>query len=230
MNKALIKIKKLFSGSAVRSVATLASGSSAAQLLVLLSSPLLARLYTPEHFSILAVFVAVLKITVVVSSFRYHLAIPIAKNDGDAVSVVFLCMLLTSCVSVLVGLGARSLFYNELTSLPTYSRDLFVYALPLGILFTGFLQTVRFWAVRTKNFKNMARARINQALVSTAFQISFFSYGAVALVVGLVTGRFSAGYRMTVAFWREGDRSEVSIRKIVNLAVKFKRFPLHSTY
>lgn len=63
------RIKRLLpSNRFARSVSILAGGTAAGQAIVVLASPILTRLYTPEDFGLLAVYAALLGIISVVAS------------------------------------------------------------------------------------------------------------------------------------------------------------------
>ena len=71
----------------LRNVGTLFTGTSVAQILPLVISPFLTRVYSPEEFGILAMFVAFSSVIGVISTGRYELAIIQAKSDRMAVAV-----------------------------------------------------------------------------------------------------------------------------------------------
>ena len=58
-----------------RNVAVVSAGSAMGQGLLIVSAPLLTRLYTPADFGVLAVYVSIVSILVVVASLRYEMAI-----------------------------------------------------------------------------------------------------------------------------------------------------------
>jgi O-antigen/teichoic acid export membrane protein len=72
----------------LRRMAMLSGGTLAGQLLVVASSPILTRLYDPPAFGALAVFSSLLAIFVIASAFRYEFAIPIARDEEEAVELV----------------------------------------------------------------------------------------------------------------------------------------------
>ena len=79
-------------GGFVRSVLTVASGSAAAQLLLSLALPVLARLYTPAEYGVLAVYSAILTVLVVVASLRYESAIRLPREESSAGSLLVLTL------------------------------------------------------------------------------------------------------------------------------------------
>src|SRR5262245_43618883 len=60
----------------LRNVSIMLSGAAAGQMVSILLSPVLTRLYSPQQFGVLSVYSALLAILVVVASLRYELTIP----------------------------------------------------------------------------------------------------------------------------------------------------------
>ncbi|MDT2264523.1 hypothetical protein P7H12_14360 [Paenibacillus larvae] len=56
----------------VKQVSVLAGGTAFSQLLLVAASPVLTRLYTPEQFGVLSVYVALLSIFTVIGSLYEH--------------------------------------------------------------------------------------------------------------------------------------------------------------
>ena len=67
------------------------TGTAAGQLVSILLSPVLTRLYSPQQFGVLSVYTALLTILVVIASLRYELTVPMAASDEDAINLVALC-------------------------------------------------------------------------------------------------------------------------------------------
>ena len=62
----------------------LLSGSVTAQAITLAATPFLTRLYSPEQFGVLAVFLSMVSVFGVVGTLRFDNAIPLAKSDEVA--------------------------------------------------------------------------------------------------------------------------------------------------
>ncbi len=68
-------------GRFARSVALVTTGTALGQGLVLVSAPLLTRLYTPTDFGVLAVYGSIVSLVAVAASLRYELAIALSRHD-----------------------------------------------------------------------------------------------------------------------------------------------------
>lgn len=74
----------------LRSVTVLAGGTAAAQLLMVLLLPVLTRLYSPQDFNTLSVYLGLLSIFSVVATLRFELAISLPEEDGEAAHLLAL--------------------------------------------------------------------------------------------------------------------------------------------
>ena len=97
-------LSKIFGvgGSFRNNVLTLITGTAAAQALPVVFSPLLTRLYSPEHFGLFALFVAFSSIFAVLSTGRYELAIILPEKHKKAMNLLSLATSLNLVLSLLL--------------------------------------------------------------------------------------------------------------------------------
>jgi O-antigen/teichoic acid export membrane protein len=213
-----------------RGVSVLVIGTVGAQVIIVLASPVLTRLYSPYDFGLLAVFTALLSTVVVVASLRYELAIPLPDSDDDAAALLVLGLSLVVVVATLSAIPIL-LFRTEIAELcntPSLAQHL--YLVPLGALFVGAYNVLNYWAVRAKAFTPLAKTKVSQSLASVGIQLGGASLGAVGLLIGQVVGNasglLSLGLRL---FPRYRDvASKVTLISIARVARRYKRFPLFS--
>ncbi|MEE3920659.1 hypothetical protein V2I01_27750 [Micromonospora sp. BRA006-A] len=93
-----------------RAVVGIAAGSAGGQPLALAAAPLLARLYRPVDFGVLAVVAALVVIVGTVAALRFEMAVPLPEREEDARALVRLGLaaaagtaILGSVVVLLVG-------------------------------------------------------------------------------------------------------------------------------
>ena len=98
------------SSSFATDVLKLVTGTTFAQIIAVLASPLLTRLYGPEAFGFLALSTSIItSIIRVVACMRYELAIMLPKTDEEAANLLGLCLL---CVAVISGLTVPALYFG----------------------------------------------------------------------------------------------------------------------
>ncbi len=216
----------------VRSVLVLGGGTAGSQAILILSVPLLTRLYSIEAFGALAVFMAFLSTISVVSSLRYELAIPIAEDEEEAVHVVVLAFLVALVISALT-LLVVALFRTPIASavnVPALAN--YLWLLPLSLLLLSTYQIFNYWAIRVKAFRAIARTKLTQSVSSMAIQIGGTAFGPLALILGNVVGQ---GAGMTslgaLAFKNRWPMfRSTQVKDLSWVAQRHRKFPLFATW
>ena len=90
-------------------VLKLVTGTTFAQIIAVLASPLLTRLYGPEAFGFLALFTSITSIIGVIACMRYELAIMLPKTDEEAANRLGSS---PPCVAVVSGLTVPALYFG----------------------------------------------------------------------------------------------------------------------
>lgn len=135
-----------------KSVLTLVGGTVVAQGLSFLFSPITTRLFSPEVFGDLSVFTSITGIVGVVVCLRYELAIVLPQDDDEGFSLLKLCFIFTSFVSVVTGLVL--LFGGEAIYTKFGAKNLagYWYYVPISLFLTGIIQASNYWLTRTRQF------------------------------------------------------------------------------
>jgi len=183
-------ISKIYKSNFAKNILILTTGSFGAQAINLFFSPLLTRLYGPEVFGILGVFVGVLSILTPVAALTYPGAIVLPKNDSHAFSIVQLSLYLSLMVSFIVALiffiGGSGLlvFIGSATIAP------YIYLIPLALILVAWLQASQQWLTRKKEYKLTAKVSILQSIISNSFKALFglIHPSAGALIIITILG------------------------------------------
>jgi O-antigen/teichoic acid export membrane protein len=215
----------------LKSVLIVGTGTAGAQLLKVIASPVLSRLYTPEDFGAMAVFGSLIGLLAMVSSLKYEWAIPIAtENDAYDVLTLSYGILIVFCLLItgLVMIGGRSvlgLFQSEM--LLNYK-----YLIPLGVLALGLYTITIQWAYRGRHFKVIARTRFSQSILAVITQMGLglgFT-GPIGLLVGRILGEgsgVSVGFRLIIKD-RINKGLLPNISSYKRLLIRYKDFALFS--
>jgi O-antigen/teichoic acid export membrane protein len=184
-------LKRLLHSESRRNAVTLVTGTGIAQLVPLAASPVLARLFAPAEFGVLALFSGVVTILAVFSTLRYSQAILIPTHEGDVLELAVLCTWLTTVFSlaILVGMLAMRGPLEALLGVADFAW--WVVLAPLSVLLTGATATFYLVCNWRREYKAMAGSRIAQWSVTTIFQLAlgFWIGGtALALILGFVAG------------------------------------------
>lgn len=215
-----------------RSVSLLVGGTASGQLIVIAASPILTRLYTPEDFGLLAVYSGILAILGVIASMRYQLAIPLPESNAEAASVAILSLLMVGVTTIFSAVVVWLIGWKIVNFLNTPSLAPYLWLIPVGLFLVGVYQVFQYWAIRMEAFSIIARSRLTQSLGMVITQISGYTLGPSALLLGRVVGQ-SAGILGLVksALSRNGnDFNGVTPAKVKWVAREYKKFPLISTW
>ncbi len=234
MNAALTRLKALLPKSSfARNVAILAGGTAAGQSIVVLASPVITRLYSPEEFGVLAVYTSLLGILSVVASLRYELAIPLPEEDTDAASLLVLSLGIVVFMSLFIGVGIWILGDYIIRWFNTPALHAYLWLLPLGVLMTGVYQVFNYWAIRKKAFSHIAKTKLNQGigLILTQIALGLYKLGPLGLILGQIAGQAAGSSTLAAIFRRENSQAaeEKSFASIRKVAGRYKRFPLLSS-
>ena len=215
-------------GKFFRDILALAGGTTIGQLLVIAASPLLTRLYTPTDFGLLAIFSSSLGILSVAVSLRYEFAIPIAKSNEEAKSLLVLSLLLVLFSSVVVGVAVVFWGGSFADWVNAPRLESLLWLLPVGLFFYGALQAINYWYTRVKGFSRLGVAKTLQSAGQILFQLlgGFASAGSLGLVGGQVVGRFVSTIYLLPTL-RTNLRA-ISLEKVRHVIVRYKKFPLYT--
>jgi O-antigen/teichoic acid export membrane protein len=212
----------------------LVSGTAAGQAIVILSAPLLTRLYSPGEFGALGVYVGVLAFITLVASFRYEVAIPLPRSENSARALLIVALVVTVGVAGLTGVLVA--FFGHKLAARTNMAVLepYLWLLPIGVLVGGGQKALLYWALRRRAFGHIARVRMQQGGGIAGFQALFglLHLGAGGLVAGHLLG-VASGFAGLARYAWKGDKAEflrIRLRKMWHSARRYRRFPLYSTW
>ena len=95
-----------------KNVATLAAGTAFAQIIVILATPILSRLYTPEEFGAYGIFITVVGLLSTIAALGYDMAIVKEDKEEDAYHLFQTCVLISFSSSFIFFLLSQC--YTEL--------------------------------------------------------------------------------------------------------------------
>ncbi|MCH8492472.1 MAG: oligosaccharide flippase family protein [Idiomarina sp.] len=215
---------RLWRSKFARSVALVASGTAAAQVIGIAFSPIITRLYGPESFGILGTYLALLAILAPLAALSYPIAIVLPKHDNNAKGLVKLSLRLSFVTSGVV--ATVILFFEEplLELLNIGEVGKFIWFVPLALLFSVWLAVAKQWAIRKKLFKLKAKVAVVNALLQNGFKsgIGLFAPFAWVLITIATLGSilnavlYYLGFRKEPSsggFQKEGALSQTQLAR-----------------
>lgn len=226
----LNKIKKKYKSSEIfRNVITLMKGTSFAQLIPILTAPIVYRIYSPTDYGTLGLYFAISGILSAFSTLQFQETIIICKDDYEAKSLVWFNRLVNLIISFFVFififfLGALIADFNNNTEIIKW-----LWLMPLTIFITGQTQILRAWCNRQKYFKIMSTITILSSLITPLISIGtgLFIKGPSGLFFGLLSGQALSLIILTINVKRNDDIniSYFKYSKVIYYFKKYINFP-----
>lgn len=207
------------------------TGTALAQLVPLLVSPILTRLYSPELFGIFASFVAISTIIGSIASLRYEVSIPLPKRIKHAYAISHIAITFIVATTVLSFLGLW-FYYDDLVNILKDDAFIWLFFIPLTVFFIGTNQVVSYLSNREKLFYALAKNRVVQSLTTSASQLGlFFIQPYYGLALGFITGIIISTYNLTrITLWHKRSLYKRTNHRVYRtLAHKYKNFALYDT-
>ena len=181
----------------LRRLAMLSGGTVAGQGLLVGSAPVLTRLYGPEAFGGLAVFIGFAAMLATIASLRYELAIPVVHEEAEAADLVGLGLAAAAVVALASALLVWALapWLARVSDLP--ALGLLFWFLPATTLLYGLSTVLSYWSVRRGTFRVNATSRVAVAASQAGGQLALGALGAGAggLILGYSLGPLTASLR-----------------------------------
>jgi lipopolysaccharide exporter len=220
----------------ISDVLKLVSGTTVAQLLGILAAPFLTRLYPPEAFGVLALFVSITSIVGVVACLRYELAIMLPESNEEAANLLGVSLFFTLIISLLsvpvVWWGREPLL--RWLSMPELGP--YLWMIPPFIFITGLFLALNYWNSRTKHFGRLSIARVSNSVATTSAQLGLGFAGFISggsLISATVGGKALATAVLGGQIWRD-DRKLflrfINRRGMLQGIKRYRKFPLYSTW
>lgn len=200
-------------------------GTGLSQFIPLLFSPVLTRVFNPEEFGKLALFMACASILAIFATGLYELAILLPKKDLVSINIVALIFLLSSIISIVIFFII--FIYGNVNGGYFYNKQDYRYLilLPLGIFFNGIFQGLNYWLNRKKQYKIINISKISQSIgtVLISILLGYFGYKSWGLIIGYISGTFLASLPLFFILFKR--QSLISWDGMIGTAKKYKNHP-----
>ena len=211
-----------------KNVMVLSSGVTMAQLASFLLTPVVARLYAPEAFGLMAFFLSIATPLTNISSLKYDQAVLIADSDTAAGRLSSLACWINFifCALCLAVLGAYKLLGNRLLSDLGY----WIYLVPIFILISGQIRINNSECVSRQRFKTISSANIVGGLATPLLRIAY-ALSLSAVLSGLILAQLvsDAAKVLILIGGRSGQRlPRRTIRELVETARAYLDFPRYA--
>jgi O-antigen/teichoic acid export membrane protein len=228
-----VKIGKLKSHSFIQNILILSTGTALSQLILFVSTIVLARIYSKNDYGDLSNFMAIIGIVGSIAALRYELTIMLPQKREDAKNILVLC-LTSSFFVALISFCLLFLFKHLLINFFNIDNHFrLIISITLGVFFLGVYNSLENWFNRESEFKKIMNAKLIYSISSTILKILF---GVLMISMGLIYGTV-AGYIFSTVFFiiffykneKSGIFDGVSINNIKLQFIEYKDFFKYST-
>ena len=214
-----------------RNVLTLFTGSTIAQAIPVLISPILTRIFPVADFATLTVVTTLISLLGVIVCGRYEIAIGLPADEKEAKQLVYLAITISFIVSA-VAMLAVLIFNNSLAELlDNKAAAPYILLVPFTALAYGLNQALTYWNIRRRNYALMSTSRVGQSITNSGTSLAL-GYSAVnfnGLVVGNIAGNIAAFLYSYVRTLKKGEISfswkEFDKNYMKQLAIKYADLP-----
>ncbi len=215
-----------------RNVVTLMSGTIVAQAIPIAITPILTRLYSPESFGLLALFLSFIFVLGSIANARYELAILLPKNDEDALNIAALGLVIAFCFSLILFVIVVVFNSHLVRLLNTEEIGFWLYFIPFSVLMVGLFNVLNYLNTRKKLYKDIARANIYKSLGMAVVQITVGSVkaGATGLISGEIISRVISNVRLIKNIKAHYDLRSVRFFSMKGMAKQYVKFPKFSLW
>ncbi len=221
--------KKIKLSDFIKSVLTLMTGTAMAQAIPLLASPIISRLYTPNDFAVLALYLSVYNLIQIIVTGRYDMAVMLPRKDNEAINLISLSLLITGIISTLSLIILYPLNKQIGIWLKNEEISKWIFIIPFAVLVTGIFKTISYWLNRKKNYKLMAESKISRSATNVSINIGLGKIftNETGLVLGQFLGDIVSLTVVSFKFFKDFKKNMkfISFNKMKQLAKKYKDFP-----
>lgn len=173
---------KIASSDLVSNAAKLFSANVLAQAIGLLIYPALTRMYAPEDFGLMNLFLSIGGVLVLLTTMEYYNAIvlPQSEREGVAMAHVGLCGVAVVCLLTILSV----LFSGPIANaFKTPELADWYWLMPVYVFTMGCWNVLNYWYIRRNEYSRIQGFQVSQSLLSGAFmlRIALSDNPAVAL-------------------------------------------------
>lgn len=212
----------------IRHVLTLMTGTAVAQVLPMVTTPVITRLFTDQEYGSWAVVMSVASAIIPIAALRYDLAILLPADDTRAKQLVRLTSWINAATAIVTTLlmiplapTVAALFKLD----PGASA--WLYAVGIIVWAFGQMGIYTYWLTRKQQYPLISKNKIYQSIsvAGTQVGLGFARVGVFGLVLGTLVGQLAA---LANLFFRGGIPERVPVRRedVASLLREYKKMPL----
>lgn len=211
----------------LKNILTMMGGVFLSQVIMVIGSFFLTRIFTPEDLGLIALFLSLTSILSVIATGRFEHSIILPKSNLDGYKLMFYTSILVTIFSLLLFLVIYP--FNNTISQYLNNPDIrsWLFYLPIMVVLNSLFFAFRAWLIRRKEFKIITFASVIKAVVLNSILIvGGIIYGNV--VIFLIANIIAQFVETILLFLKLKDGQidfEVKKKEAIGLFRKYDKFP-----
>lgn len=217
----------------VHGASILLVGAVAAQIIPVLVSPIITRIYSPHDYGLYSLYMSIMTLIASVATGRYELSVMLPERDEDAASLAIFSVMLAILLAAIIA-AVLFFFANPLAILIGGEGIInWLYWVPVAIVFAAIFQVCVVWVSRKEQYVAVSASRIAQSIVTVATQlfVGIGQYFSGGLIIASLVGQGATAVLLALFCWRQ-ERAKFAIAgwsSSLRLAKKYRKFLLFNT-
>lgn len=223
----LSKVKK---SDFFKSISLLASGSIISQIITLIASPIMTRMFSPAEIGGFTLILTAVSIFSPLLSLRYDLVIVSEQNEAKCYSLIKLCLILCIIISILVSLGY--IFYFTISDTMPFNVVITFLTLFCLLVTTGLINILTSYNNRLKQYKLMSKVNIVRSFAQNIIMIfmGILKTGVIGLTISQISGLFFGIKEQSRYLLKNKSKLyETNAKGMKEVASKYKKQVIWST-
>lgn len=210
-----------------KNVLTIMTGNGIAQIIPILISPVLSRIYSPKDFGIFGLYLSISSLLSIIATGRYEMAIMLPKKQNEVNAIVKLILIILSfvtCFTIFVIIA-----YSDKIAMLFNNIELskYLFLLPISVVLISLTQLMNYILIRDNKFKLLAKNTVLNVISNYSAQlgIGIFKGSPIGLIIGRIFGFLVA----ILSVVKGGHLKHIfSLRGITTkkVMIKYRNFPM----
>ena len=210
-----------------KNFAKLFSANVIAQLIGIVIYPILTRIYLPEDFGLLNLFLSIGGVLTILATAEYHNSVLLPETDSKAIACVWVCVVVALLVSAVSALSIPFAPYLE-SMFNIQHLSICLIFLPVYVLFMALWNVLNMWYTRQGAFNAVCGYQLSKSSLSASLKwlFSLFSVSSAVLIFASVVGTVVPFVANLFAHWKRNCcLLSVKWNDIRSAAIQYANFP-----
>lgn len=222
---------KIASSNLFRNAAKLFSANVLAQAIGLLIYPALTRIYAPEDFGLMNLFLSIGGVLVLLSTAEYYNAVVLPPEEKEGVAMAHVGLF---GVVALTGLTLLSVLFSHPIANVFKTPELadWYWLMPIYVFTMGSWNVLNYWYIRRNAYSRIQGFQISQSLLSAGAKLGLGTAGCLqgGLILGTVLAPFISLVASLGLAWKKHIRPllRVDVHACRRVIVTYRNFPAYS--